>query len=627
MMKPQAIATHLLLCCVSVALLACDDSVESQSSSKDAGLPAADTARGMSGAMPAEERQVFFGDLHLHSRWSFDAYSLNVAVGPEDAYRFARGEPIPHISGGDIQLDGPPLDFMALTEHAEYLGVATGLEQPASGLKSIDLIARYDADDPAIRGAAVAEFASHLTSGIPNPELVTAEVITPAWQRLIELADRYYEPGKFTTFVGFEWTSMPVGNLHRNLIFRGSQVPDRPYSAFDSVKPEDLWTWMEKVRLSYDDILAIPHNGNMSDGTMYPLEDSSGIPLSAAWARRRNRNEPITEIMQIKGQSETLPALSPRDEWANFEVYNRSILDLMAANGEGEANGSYARQALREGVRLWGQLGENPYEMGMIGSTDGHNAAGPINEERYFGKLGSADGTVAQRLQGGREPFIPDVVARWSAAGLAGVWAGSNTREALFDALRRKETFSTSGTRIAVRFFAGDLSQVDLEAGDWVAQAYGQGVPMGGQLAPDTSRPHLLYWAARDPLSAPIERVQVIKGWVTAAGDTEEMVIDIACGNGSTPKGNPGRCQAQTTPSSSCAALKQADGAPVLQGLWQDPDFNPTQTAFYYLRVLETPTCRWTTYQIADTDITLPEGIPEFINERAVTSPVWYRGL
>lgn len=571
--------------------------------------------------MQTQTRNVFFGDLHLHSRWSFDAFSMNVVAFPEQVYRFSRGEPIDHISGKQIRLEGPPLDFIALTEHAEYLGVVAQLGDPSSPVSEVDLIKRLTSDDPATRGGALGEFAQSLTSGKPNPPLIEDDIIKPAWARLIELADEYYVPGEFTTFVGFEWTSMPYGNLHRNLIFRGNRVPDRPYSSFDSLLPEDLWTWMDQVREQHDDIVAIPHNGNMSDGKMYPLQDSYGQPLTKVWASARNRNEPVTEVMQIKGQSETLPALSPNDEWADFEVYNRSIASMTEDNEV--SRGSYAREALRNGIRLGQNLGVNPYKMGMLGSTDGHNAAGPIDEGSYFGKLGVADGTVEQRLSEGTPPFNPDVVARWSAAGLAGVWAEANTREAIFDAIKRREVFSTSGTRIKVRFFAGNLQRLGSFEPGVFETAYRNGVPMGGEINGRNGPPAFLLWASRDPSSAPLQRLQVIKGWVE--GDQSfETIIDVACAAGS-PSGSPARCPgADIVENQACETLKLANGAAELKSLWQDPHFNQDQPAFYYVRVLETPTCRWSTLQSEATGIPVPPGIPRLIQERAVTSPIWY---
>ena len=565
-------------------------------------------------------RQVLFGDVHLHSNWSFDAYSLAVLVGPEEAYRFARGEAIAHIGGGTIQLAGPPLDFMALTEHAEYMGVSASLAAGDETLKRVDLIARLTSDDTATRSSAIIEFAANLRDGEPNPELITDEIMKPTWRRLVEYADEHNEPGKFTAFAGFEWTSMADGNLHRNLIFRGNNVPDRVFSAFDSLKPEDLWTWMEATRENYDDVLAIPHNANMSDGQMYPLIDSNGDPLSAAWAARRNFNEPVTEVMQIKGHSETHPILSPNDEWADFELYHRSLADMTGESIVPKAPGSYARHALKDGIRLSEELGTNPYHMGMIGSTDGHNGAGPTEEKDYFGKLGVADGTPAQRLNEGMTPFIPDVVARWSASGLAAVWAESNTRESIFDAMRRRETYATSGTRIRLRFFAGDLADIDPTSKDAVEQAYAVGVPMGGSVMEGT--PVFLMMAARDPLSAPIDRLQVIKGWVEN-GEAREEVIDIACREGE-PSGDPMRCPGQEAPSDEdCEALVAAEGAAELRASWRDPSFNPDTPAFYYARVLETHTCRWSLMESRKSGFPVPEDIPGLIQERAVSSPIW----
>jgi hypothetical protein len=565
------------------------------------------------------DRRALFGDLHIHSSWSFDAYSLGVKVTPQDAYRFARGGTIDHVSGGTIALDGPPLDFMALTEHAEYMGVSASLGAADTSLAAHPLVAELLSEDPAVSRAALGRFAASLSSGEAFEELLGDDVIQPTWTRLVELADAQYEPGTFTTFPGFEWTSMPDGeNLHRNLIFRGARVPPRPYSSFDSVNPEDLWAWMDEVRAAGDDLIAIPHNGNASNGRMYPLVDWSGDPIDAAWAEARMRNEPVSEIMQIKGTSEAHPLLSDEDRWADFELFDR-VLGFMQEPSK--PKGSYVREALKDGLALQASEGFNPYAMGVIGSTDGHNSSMPFEEANYTGKIGIADHTAERRLL--ETPFdaLPlDATGRWGAAGLAGVWAVANTREAIFDALRRRESFATSGTRIRPRVFAAwamPEDAIDRPASDLAEHA----VPMGAVLpapGPDSGAPVFVLSALQDPSGAGLERLQIVKGWIDETG-THERVIDVACAEGDPEAG----CRDVPTPAPEVCTIGDA-GAPELRARWVDEDFSRDRHAFWYLRVLEVPTCRWSTYQARALGVPHPEGLPTTLQERAVTSAVFY---
>lgn len=568
-------------------------------------------------ATPADKRALF-GDLHIHSSWSFDAYSLGVQVTPQDAYAFARGGTIDHVSGGTIALDGPPLDFMALTEHAEYMGVSASLGDPDTPLAAHPLVAELLSDDPAVSRAALGRFAASLSSGEAFEELLGDEVVRPTWTRLVELADAQYEPGSFTTFPGFEWTSMPDGeNLHRNLIFRGARVPPRPFSSFDSINPEDLWAWMDEVRAAGDDLIAIPHNANASNGRMYPLVDWSGDPVDATWAETRMRNEPVSELMQIKGTSEAHPLLSDEDRWADFELFDR-VLGYM--HEPSEPKGSYVREALKDGLALQAGQGFNPYAMGVIGSTDGHNASMPFEEANYSGKIGIADHTAERRLV--ETPFdaLPlDATGRWGAAGLAGVWAEANTREAIFDALRRRESFATSGTRIRPRLFAGWALPEDaiMRSAEELATL---GVPMGAVLPPpaEAGAPVFVLTALKDPAGAGLERLQIVKGWVDESG-THERVIDVACAEGDPESG----CVDITTPAPEDCRIGDA-GAAELRARWVDEDFAPGQHAFWYLRVLEVPTCRWSTYQARALGVPHPEDLPTTLQERAVTSAVFH---
>jgi hypothetical protein len=575
-------------------------------------------------------KQAYFGDLHVHTSWSLDAFAFQVRVGPEDAYRYARGGAIDHVSGEQIQLKGPPLDFIAVTEHANYMGIPTAAQEPGSPVSEIPLIRDILDPDPGVHGLAMGEVLAHLSGDRFMPELARDAYVDSTWRRLVELADRHSEPGEFTAFVGYEYTSMPEGqNLHRNVIFRGLDVPVRPFSSFDSQNPEDLWAWMDAARAKGSDVLAIPHNANGSNGLMYEKVDRAGRPIDAAYAELRMRNEPVSEVIQIKGQSETHPALSPNDEWASFQVLD-TILGRPAE--QSRLAGSYARLALMDGLEMEEAGGFNPFRFGLIGASDGHNASSPVEEDNFTGKIGKLDGTPEARIlappSGATDLDLGDRSSGspFSAAGLAGVWAESNTREALFDALRAREVFATSGPRIVVRLFGGwDLSSADLESG--IAQAgYGRGVAMGGELATDPGEraaPTFLVEALRDPREAPLERIQIVKAWVEE-GEARERVYDAACAGGGAPDPEQHRCALSSEPPDlSDCSYGASRGSAQLSAAWSDPDFDPGERAFYYARVLQIPTCRWSTWDALRLGVAPPPGAPAWLQERALTSPIW----
>lgn len=598
-------------------LLACAERSPTNHSPDQAPERANTTAdEASNGRAPA--KQVLFGELHVHSANSPDAYMTGVRVSPEDAYRYARGEAIDHISGVTIQAT-QPLDFMAVTDHAEYLGMMPMLTDPNGPLAATSLAKEILSGDSQRFGKAAITLLESLGRNPPTvlPELDVPEVSAPVWKSYITLADRYYEPGVFTTLVAYEWTSNPaVRNLHRNVIFRGTVVPELPFSALDSDKPEDLWRWLDEARANGSDVLAIPHNSNLSDGLMFDLKDSWGKPLDANYAETRMRNEPLVEISQIKGTSETHPVLSAGDEWADFEL----LEELLGGGRTGKMNGSYVREAYLNGIGLQASQGFNPYRFGLIAASDSHNASSPVEENNYTGKIGSADGTARARLGGS---FISSHNLQYSASGLTGVWAESNTREGIFDALRRKETFATSGPRIAVQLFAGDFPDQVLASGLSNSMLYAKGLPMGSDLPPD--RPVRLYaWAARDPNSAPLQRLQIVKGWVDK-GELREQVFDVACSDGLSPDPGTHRCpdNSATVDISHCE-IQEERGAAQLAVVWEDPDFNAGQHAFYYVRVLENPTCRWSTWDALRNGWEAPEGAPVTLQERAWSSPVWY---
>ncbi len=579
-------------------------------------------------AAPAA-RQVLYGDLHIHTALSADAFSTGTRTLPDDAYRYAKGEAIAHGAGFTVQLKRP-LDFAAVTEHSEYLGSMREFLNPASPLSRHPLAKLFASPDPADAFKAlmqISDDASH--DGSLDELLDLPEVNMAAWREVIAAAERHNEPGRFTTLIGYEWTSTPDEiNLHRNVLFRGSAVPATPFSRIDSDKPEDLWRFLDEQRAQGIEGMAIPHNSNASDGMMWARMDSAGQPVDAAWARQRSRNEPIAEIVQIKGQSEAHPLLSTEDEFANYEMWTTRMSGAKIPRAS-KPEGSYARDALKTGLALGASLGVNPYDFGMIGSSDTHNSAPPIEEDNYHGKLTQLDGTAAMRA--GRVARSAEARAAgretaYSAAGLAAVWADANTREAIYDALRRKETFATSGTRISLRFFGGwEFAPALVQAPDFVAQAYASGVPMGSQLPAGAARgaPRFAVLATKDPDGANLDRVQIIKGWLDAEGRAQEKIFDVAWAGERVIDAASGKLPAVgSTVDVATATYRNTIGAAELSAVWQDPEFQPQARAFYYVRVLEIPTPRWSTFDAVKLGTAAQE--PAAIQERAWSSPIWF---
>ena len=475
------------------------------------------------------DRNAYFGDLHVHTYLSNDAYIFNVRRTPDDAYRFARGEAIGHASGFNIRLAGGPLDFVAVTDHSEYMSAIREAGKVDSPLHALPFSQGLFSTDPAQIQKAFAAFVAGRSAGTLPKEYNDPSIMSRAWKEVQDAATRNNQPGKFTTLVGYEYTSAPGGrNLHRNVIFRSAKVPNLPYSASDSANPEDLWHTMDAWRGKGVEALAIPHNANGSDGLMFDSVRINGQPIDRAYAELRARNEPLTEITQIKGTSETHPTLSPNDEWANFEIMDSYIgRDIKVT----KFAGSYVRRALEDGLLMRDKVGINGFKLGFIGSSDTHNAApGSVEEPNFFSKVGRTDGTADLRRSippngaktwdgvpapDPKAPAVPPSQA-WGASGLAGVWAEENSREAIFAALKRRETFATSGPRIRVRFFASYNFPTDLTVRlDSVHQAYSRGVPMGGDLLPAKGKvPSFLVWAVRDPSSGYLQRAQIVKGWI-----------------------------------------------------------------------------------------------------------------
>jgi hypothetical protein len=604
---------------------------------------------------PNPNRVAYFGDLHVHTTYSFDAFSFGSIATPDDAYRYARGGTIKHPAGFDLTLD-KPLDFYAVTDHAMFLGVSNEAADTTTALSKLDFTKplhnlnapdNFGIDSFAARIQAFRPFIPKLGqavgSGAIDPNMITA-ISKSAWADTIKAAQDNYVPGEFTTFVGYEFTtSKNSGSLHRNVIFRGSDnFPDIPYSRLDSMNPEDLWTWMDAQRAKGIEALAIPHNTNGSAGHAFELTNWAGEPMGNAYTDIRARNEPLVEITQVKGTSETHPSLSMTDEWSGFEIAEFSG----AIFGVSKPSGSYVREALKNGLSLADQGTGNPFKFGIIGSSDTHVGAGPYDESNYFSKVGLFD---ADGIKRGSVPipeenstdysyaantyedangrrFIDGKFPTWGAAGLAGVWAEENTRESIYDSFRRKEVFATTGPRIRIRFFAGfDYDESILNAEDAISQAYLKGVPMGSDLiAQNAKEPSFLIWALRDIDTAPLQRLQIIKGWLKD-GKPHEQVFDVACSDRLAVDPVTHRCPDNNAKVNiSDCAITANTGASELKTLWKDPEFNPDNRAFYYVRVLENPTCRWSTWDAIRAGTEPRDNLKLTIQERAWSSPIWY---
>ena len=571
-------------------------------------------------------RNAYFGDLHVHTMYSFDAFIFGTTSSPDDAYEFAKGSTIVHPAGFDMKLQ-VPLDFYGVTDHAFYIGVLREMANPDSEISKHPIAAGMSTlGGSASRGLKFNEILGFMRSE-NGEEINDPDIRKSAWDDIVAAANRHNDPGNFTSFIAYEYTatSPDRGNLHRNVIYRGDTAPELPFSRLDSSNPEDLWQWMDNNRAAGFESLAIPHNGNGSNGKMFMLTDNSGRPLDDAYANQRIRNEPLVEISQVKGTSDTHPALSPNDEWADFEIMPLRI----ATNLYSEPNGSYVRQALLNGIKMQEEENFNPYKFGVIGSSDTHNATYAGEEYDYWSKVGlrDADGVLRGSVPLPEPRADGDLYAdtyfdTWSAAGLAGVWAEENTRPSIYDSFRRKETFGTSGTRMKVRFFAGyDLPNADDL--DVVEKSYAGGVPMGGDLIGEIGRtPSFFTWVAKDPNSAPLDRIQIIKGWVED-GETVEEVYDVACSNGDVDSATH-RCidNGAVVDITDCSISTDV-GAAELRAGWQDPDFNPNQHAFYYVRGLENPTCRWSTWDAIRAGVEPNPDLQPIIQERVWSSPIW----
>ena len=590
-------------------------------------------------------RNAYFGELHVHTAWSLDAFVIASLNGPDEAFRYAKGEPArSSLNNAEESRLRRPLDFAAVTEHSEWLGeygLVVDPEYTPAGEEARERVARYRAtrtagDDG--RAGDVHDMVEVVISGMVRPDPTRLDLGSPEevmeaaktiWRRIVEIANSHNDPGRFTTLNGFEWTPTPGGvNLHRVIIFRGDDVPEIPLSNYEAGHPEQLWDWLETAAGGPDNAVAITHNSNFSNGEMFNPRYSDGRDIDEAYARRRALWEPLAEMFQSKGSSETTTALSPGDAFANFElVQTQAFAQLTGSSGGagGQARWATLRGALQEGLRQQERVGCNPFQIGFVGGNDGHSGTpGNSEAENWTGGNAYLDDTADLRLFGEIEGGIPSVLL--NPAGLTGVWATENTRDALFDGLRRRETFATSGVRLIPRLFGGwDFAEAD--ASDVAEAGYRKGVPMGAELPArpaNTSGPTLLVHAAKDAIGANLDRIQIVKCWTTR-GMPFEKVIDVAASDGRTPNPVSGDlAPVGDTVDVSTATYRNDIGATELSAAWTDPEFDPSEACVYYARILEIPTPRWSTYDAVKHGKPLPKNVPASIQQRAWTSPVWY---
>jgi hypothetical protein len=581
--------------------------------------------------------QVLFGDLHLHTEISFDAGLVGTRLTMHDAFRVARGEKIISNTGQPVQLIRP-LDFLAITEHAEMLGLATAMRSSDPRLLADEWGAQtYKLFNSGQEGR-MAAFADIIDIGTIQGRNPTEglDLDGDIWFDIIETVDSYNDPGRFTTLAGFEWTFTPQGdNLHRVVIFRDGAdktSQTRPFSFFDGSDPELLWDYLAGYEASTGgQVIAVPHNGNLSNGLMFAPMKFDGSPMDAEYAEKRIRWEPMHEMTQIKGDEETHPLLSPDDEFADFESWDVGNISGRVAKKPEMLRYEYARSALKVGLEVERDIGVNPFKFGFYGTTDTHTAIATTREDNFFGKYQHTEPSPNRHnidVIPAEDPALRILTAQESAAGLTAVWARENTRNEVFDALTRKEAYATTGSRIRVRVFGGwDFTEDDLGASDFVATGYRRGVPMGGDLrnAPDGGAPVFMVQALRDPDGANLDRVQIIKGWIDADGKTHERIYDVAV-SGDREIGDDGRAREPvgSTVDIENATFTNTIGATALSAFWKDPDFDPAEDAFYYVRVIEIPKPRWTTYDAVFFDIPLPESVPPTVQDRAYTSAIWY---
>ena len=586
--------------------------------------------------------RVFWGDTHLHTGLSMDAGLFGARLGLDDAYRFARGEEVMASSGQPVRL-GRPLDWLVIADHSDGMGFFNDLS------KGDPDILKYDQAKPWYEGlraggdasvAAALDLIGTFSQGEIDPEMMAeyspgGKTYGSIWEKVVAAAEEFNDPGRFTTLIGFEWTSLVKGNnLHRNVIFRegadkaGRVVPYTTQAPVGSTDPLDLYKYLENYEATIGgSALALAHNGNLSNGIMFPVDAQyTGRALDRTYVESRARWEPMYEVTQIKGDGEAHPLLSPDDAFADYETWDVGNLDLSQAKTDEMLKGEYAREALKNGLALEKRLGTNPYKFGLVGSTDSHTGLAAVEEENFFGKATNAEPSPNRM----RHPFISSENGVFNgyqtvASGYTAVWAEENTRESIWDAMARKEVYGTTGPRIMVRFFGGwDFTDEDLNSRQPAFRGYEKGVPMGGDLRGSGDAPTFMVYALRDVIGANLDRIQIVKGWLDADGETHEMVYDVAWSVGREPDSNGVLPPVGNTVDVAAANWSNTIGASELGTVWTDPDFDPAQSAFYYARVLEIPTPRWVVYDAFRYGVEIPEGAETTHQERAYTAPIWY---
>ncbi|NCF52788.1 DUF3604 domain-containing protein [Gammaproteobacteria bacterium] len=592
---------------------------------------------------PYAERQTplmpLWGDSHLHTDISMDAGAFGNRLGLDEAYQFARGDQVISTTGIPARLSRP-LDWLVIADHSDNMGFFPDMNAGAAHILSDPTGRDWYERVQAGEGVGVAlELIGMFSQGeFPEALMYTPDSLPykSAWARTVDAADRYDDPGQFTAFIGYEWTSLVQGNnMHRVVIYRdggdkgGRMVPFTTVEPHGSTNPRDLWKWLAEYEdKTGGDVLAIAHNGNLANGIMFPMrEQYDGKRLDREYVQQRATWEPLYEATQIKGDGEAHPFLSPNDEFADYETWDIGNLDVSEVKTDDMLAGEYAREALKRGLALEERLGTNPYKFGMIGSTDSHTSLATAQEDNFFGKHSGAEPNPARMSH----PFMENENGRimgWQqvASGLAAVWAAENTREAIFDAMSRKETYATTGSRMIVRFFGGwDYTNQDLNSRQPAFAGYAKGVPMGGDLsgAPDGKAPTFMAYAVRDPIGANLDRIQIVKGWLDG-DELKEQVFDVAWSGDRRPETDGKLPAVGNTVDAATATWTNTIGSAELGVVWTDPSFDPEQRAFYYVRVLEIPTPRWSTYDAFRFGIDIPEGAPVSTQERAYTSPIWY---
>jgi hypothetical protein len=588
--------------------------------------------------------QVFWGETHLHTGLSLDAGLFGNTTGHDTAYRLARGEEVTSAGGQPVKLSRP-LDFLVITDHSDMMGIATDIQRGAPNVLANPKGKEW-AEGFAKGGQAAAEAAFDLIGNfsqgtIPEEFLEQYSPGSPiydsVWERIIAAAERYNEPSRFTAFIGFEWTSIPKGfNLHRNVVLRdggnraGLVTPLTTQPPIGSTDPLDLYEWLEDYeRNTGGRALALAHNGNLSNGWMFPVDKTyHGGRVNKEYVALRAKWEPLYEVTQIKGDGEAHPALSPDDEFADYGTWDLANLDITELKKPDMLAREYAREALKLGLMLKKKLGTNPYKFGMVGATDAHTSLATAEEDNFFGKSTSVEPSATRVAH----PFVKAALGAWEgdmllASGYQGIWATENTREALFDAMMRKETYATTGSRMLVRFFGGwDFNDDDLRNRQPAFLGYEKGVPMGADLAkaPSGKSPTFMVIALRDPIGANLDRVQIVKGWMDDGGDLHEKVYDVAWSGDRQPDANGKLPPVGNTIDIEAASWTNTIGASELATVWTDPDFDADESAFYYVRVLEIPTPRWVLYDKVRLGADIPEGVELIHQERAYTSPIWY---